>query len=88
MWPQKKYSGWCCLDEVADGARAGVQTGAHLVERRAVGRSVADQDQRVEFAEALKPVGQLRLAVFAGRVERAWGWSSPGPRRATCPTEK
>jgi hypothetical protein len=40
------------LDELAHRARAGVQAGADLVERRAIRRRVADQHQRVRLGEA------------------------------------
>ena len=53
MWPQKKYAGCCFLDELAHRARAGVQAGPDLVERRAVRRRVADQHQRIQIGEAL-----------------------------------
>ena len=36
------------------GARAGVQAGADLVERGAVGRRVAHQHQRVEIGESAR----------------------------------
>jgi len=47
-----------------------VQSGADLVERGAIGWSMADQHQRVERGKRLQPFGQLRFRVFARRVER------------------
>src|SRR4051812_46563195 len=56
-------------DEVADGSGPAVQALADAVERRAVGRRVADQHQRSKPRETLQTLGELRLAVFAASVE-------------------
>ena len=47
-----------------------MQARADLVERGAVGRRVADQHQRRQPAKRCQPLGDLRLAVFARRIER------------------
>ena len=65
----EEISGLVLGDEVADGARAGVETGADLVERGAIGRRVADEDERVEGGEGGEVRGEFRLPVFAGGVE-------------------
>ena len=44
----EEMGGLAALDEVADGGGSGVQAGADLIERGAVGRRVADQHQRRE----------------------------------------
>ena len=43
----EEMGGLAALDEIAHGDGSGVQAGTDLVERGAVGRGVADQDQRV-----------------------------------------
>jgi hypothetical protein len=57
-------------DEIADRRRSRVQPRANLVERRAERRRVADERQRLQVREPLEPLGQLYLAILAGRVKR------------------
>src|ERR1035441_1756350 len=59
------------IDELAHRSRPGVQSGVDLVERGVVRRRVTDQHQRCQFREPLQSLGDLRLAIFAGRME--WG---------------
>src|ERR1017187_7647426 len=66
----EEMGGTAALDEVADGGGSGVQAGTDLVERGAVGRGVADQDQRMEGGERGEAFGELCLGVFAGGMER------------------
>ena len=71
IWPQKKVRGLMRLDELADRPRAGVQSRADLVERRAVAAArgtPAPAAQR--SANRSSRVGELLLAVFARRIER------------------
>src|ERR1017187_410244 len=65
----KEVLGLARGDEIADGRRTGVQARVNLVERRAVGRRVADQHQRLQVREPLEPLGKLYFAILAGRVE-------------------
>src|SRR5450432_44388 len=61
--------GLVVLDEVADRGGARVKAGADAIKLGAVGRGVADEDQRREFGETLEALGKLGLGVFAGGVE-------------------
>src|ERR1035438_7873015 len=73
--------GLVLFDEFKNRARAGVQARTDLVERGAVGRRVADQDQWRERREGLQVFGELSLAVFAGSVEgRGVGIAEAGDR--------
>src|ERR1035441_10545603 len=52
---------------------------ADLMGRGAVGGGVADEDQRVELGERSEQRGELKLGVFAGRIERGRaGVAEPG----------
>src|ERR1017187_5067562 len=75
----EEMGGTAALDEIADGGGTGVQSGTDPVERRAVRRGVADQDQRMEAGERGEALGELRLGVFAGGMERGRaGIAEPG----------
>src|ERR1039458_6382741 len=75
----EEMGGTAALDEVTDGGGSGVQSGTDLVERGAVGRGVADQDQRMEGGERGEAFGELWLGVFAGGMERGGaGIAQPG----------
>src|ERR1039458_6795925 len=65
----KEVVGLARGDEIADGRRTGVQARVNLVERRAVGRRVADQHQRLQVREPLEPLGKLYFAILAGPLE-------------------
>src|ERR1039457_4957791 len=67
----EEMGGLAALDEIADGGGPCVQAGPDLIERGAVGRGVADEDERVEIGEGGEAFGDLRLGVFAGGME--WG---------------
>ena len=58
------------LDEIANGGRSRMQTGLDFIERGAVRRGVADEDQRVEGGKGFEACGDLRLGVFARCIER------------------
>ena len=58
----EEMGGLAALDEIADRGGSGVQPGTDEIERCAVGRSVADQDQRGEAGERFE-AGAITLAV-------------------------
>src|ERR1039458_7704351 len=75
----EEVSGLAAVNEIADGGGSGVQAGTDLIERGAVGRGVADQDQRVEARERGQIRCELQLGVFAGSIERGRaGIAEPG----------
>ena len=85
----EKMGGPAALDEVADGGGSGMQAGADLIERGAVGRGVADQDQRVQGGEGDEVFGDLRLGVFAGGIEtRRFGPPFRGCREVPIPCRR
>src|SRR5438067_1935394 len=57
------------FDELAHRPRTAVLAGTDLVERRAMRRRVADQDERLEAGEAIEAFGKFRLGVFPGGIE-------------------
>jgi len=57
------------LDEIANGGGTGMHSGLDLIERRAVRRGVADEDQRAERGERDEPFFDLTFGIFAGSRE-------------------
>src|SRR4051812_23525953 len=66
----EKMCGLIVLDEIADCGGAAVQPRIHLIESRTVRRSVTNEHERTERGEWGEVFGDLRLGVFAGRIER------------------
>src|SRR5438067_12784449 len=66
----EKMFGLMLLNEIAQRGGSGMDAGAHLVERGAVRRRVANQDQRRETGEALQSLRHLRFAVLSRRLKR------------------
>src|SRR5215472_3924719 len=64
-----KVGGLLLLNELTDGMRAGMQAGPDLVERGAIRRRVADQDERSQIGKLAQPIAELGFAVLPGRVE-------------------
>src|SRR5581483_2060759 len=59
------------LNELEHRMRPGVEAAANLIERRAIRRCMANQNQWAQIREAPQPVAQLRFAILARRVERS-----------------
>jgi len=57
------------LDEIANGGGTGMHSGLDLIERGAVRRGVADEDQRTERSERGEPFFDLTFGIFAGSRE-------------------
>src|ERR1035438_55654 len=57
------------VDELAHGARSGMESWADLVERCAERWGVTHQHERSQLGELVEALGDLRLGVFSGGVE-------------------